>query len=117
MPVSKHIPAPRTATSTTLTAADVVAALGVTEGRAETLLATAAALVERFAPDAPSAITREAQLRACGWLAQAPSGGQRSEEQGDIRTAYTPAATGALRASGAMALLSPWKNRRAGAIG
>ena len=78
--------------------------------------ATAAALVERYAPAAPETIKCEAVIRTAGWLRQAPSYGARSESEGDIRTGYTPSATGALRASGAMALLSPWKIRRAGVL-
>ena len=78
--------------------------------------ATAAALVERFAPDAPTAIKCEAVIRAAGWLREAPSYGARSESEGEISTSYTASSTGALRVSGAMALLSPWKVRRAGAI-
>ena len=77
---------------------------------------TAAALVERHAPGAPQAIRNEAVIRCAGWLREAPSYGARSESEGDIRTGYTPSATGALRASGAMGLLSQWKIRRAGVL-
>ena len=78
--------------------------------------ATASALVERYAPDAPAAIKCEAVIRSAGWLREAPAYGARMESEGDISTTYTPSATGALRASGAMALLSPWKVRRAGVV-
>ncbi len=88
----------------------------LTDTRVQSLGATAAALVERFAPDAPQAIKDEAVTRCAGWLAEAPAGGQRAEDQGDVRTSYTPSATGALRASGGMGLLSPWKVRRGGAV-
>ena len=79
--------------------------------------ATAAALVERLAPDAPAAVKCEAVIRCAGWLREAPAYGARAESQGELSTTYTPSATGALRASGAMALLSPWRVRRAGSIG
>ncbi len=78
--------------------------------------ATVAALVERYAPDAPQPIKCEAVIRTAGWLREAPSYGARSESEGEISTTFTPSATGALRASGAMALLSPWKVRRAGVV-
>ena len=78
--------------------------------------ATAAALVERYAPGAPAAIKCEAVVRCAGWLRQAPTYGARSESEGEISTSFTPSATGALRASAAMALLSPWKVRRAGVL-
>ena len=77
---------------------------------------TAAALVERYAPGAPAAIKCEAVIRCAGWLREAPAYGARSESEGDISVTYTPSATGALRTSGAMGLLSPWKIRRAGAL-
>ena len=100
----------------TITAADLQVELAIDSTRAARLLAVATALVVRYAPDAPNAIANEAVIRCAGWLAQAPAGGQRMESVGDISTAYTPASTGALRHSGAMALLSSWKIRRAGAI-
>ena len=78
--------------------------------------AAAAALVERYAPDAPAAIKCEAVIRCAGWLREAPSYGARMESEGEISTTFSPSMTGALRHSGAMALLSPWKVRRAGVL-
>ena len=95
---------------------ELAAAAGLSESTAARLAPVVTALVEQYAPWAPADVKQEAAIRCAGWLAEAPAGGQRSEEQGDIRTAFTPAATGALRHSGAMGLLSPWKVRRAGAI-
>ena len=83
---------------------------------AERLLAVGSALVTRYAPDAPDAISNEAVIRVAGWLAEAPASGARVETTGDITTTWTPSMTGSLRASGAMALLSPFKTRRASAI-
>ena len=101
--------------------ADAVAclatAIGVTdEPTLDRLGAAAAALVERHAPAAPQPIKNEATIRCAGWLAQQPAASVRSESVGDIRTSYAAAHISALRHSGAMALLSPWKIRRAGAI-
>ena len=79
--------------------------------------AAAAALVEKYASGAPEAIKDEAVIRCAGWLRESPSSGARSESEGEIRTSFSPAMTGALRASGAMGLLSAWKVRRAGAVG
>ena len=100
----------------TLTAAELAEAIGIDAPTATRLLAVVSELVTRFAPDAPSAISNEAALRAAGWLNEAPASGARSESIGDISTSYSPAMTGGFRASGAMALLSPWKVRRGGAI-
>jgi len=83
--------------------------------RLRLLGAAAAALVEAYAADAPESIKDTATIRCAGWLAQAPAGGQRREDTGDVGTVYSPAMTGALAASGAKALLSPWRVRRAGA--
>ena len=99
-----------------VTADELAAETGVPVTRAGKLLAASLALVERYAPAAPEAIKDEATIRTAGWLAEQPAASVRSESTGDIATAYAPAMASALRHSGAMALLSPWKVRRAGAI-
>ena len=40
----------------------------------------------------------------------------RSESMGDISTSFSPSMLSRFRASGAAALLAPWRVRRAGAI-
>ena len=90
--------------------------LGIDSVTATRLLAVSTALVERYAPDAPEPIQNEAAIRCCGWLNEQPAAAVRSESVGDISAAYAPNMMGALRHSGAMALLSPWKIRRAGSI-
>ena len=100
----------------TIAATVLAEAVGVDEALGTRLLAVAAPTVERYAPAAPDAIQNEAVIRFAGWLSQAPVSGARSESIGDISTTFSPMATGGLRASGAMALLSPWKIRRAGSI-
>ena len=100
----------------TLIAADLAEAVGVDSNTATRLLEVAKPTVERWAPDAPAAIQDEAVIRFSGWLNEAPEGGVRSESIGDISTSFSPMQTGGFRASGAMALLSPWKIRRAGSI-
>ena len=82
-------------------------------------------IVAPVAPTAPPAIKREAAARVYGWLRDvSPS---RTETQasnpedayrGAItlaseRATYRPAMQGALRGSGALALLAPWIERRA----
>ena len=99
-----------------LTAAALAGILDVDEDVAERLLAVALALVERFAPDAPQAVKNGALIRCAGWLSESPSAGIRRESSGPFDASYSPGMTGALRHSGAMALLSPWKARRAGVI-
>lgn len=77
----------------------------------------AAALVEREAPDAPQAIKNEAALRTCGYLSQADFGAIRSETTGPYEQDFVVHHGPAFRRCGAVALLSPWKVRRAGKIG
>ena len=100
----------------TLRSGDLSRILSVDHATADRLLAVGSALVTRYAPDAPAAISNEAVIRVAGWLAEAPTSGPRTETIGDVTTAWSPNMTGALRASGAMGLLSPFKVRRAGAI-
>ena len=99
----------------TITATALAEAIGVDSATATRLLAVATALVERYALEAPDAISNEAVIRTAGWLSEQPAAAIRSETEGDISTSYAPTHTSALRHSGAMALLSPWKVRRAGA--
>ena len=100
----------------TITEAALAEAVAVTRAQAARLLPVAAALVVRYAPDAPDVMQNEAVIRACGYLSQQPESAQRSDRIGDVATSWQPAHLGALRHSGAMALLSPWKVRRAGVI-
>ena len=100
-----------------ISTADLAAAIGATADAAlDRVGATAAALVEQYAATAPQPIKNEAVIRCAGWLVEQPAGSITSEAQGDIRTGFAPMMHSALRHSGAMALLSPWKVRRAGAI-
>ena len=100
----------------TLTATDLAVALAVNQVLADRLHPVAVALVERYASDAPEAVANEAAVRTAGWLAESPHGPIRSETTGDVRTSFDGArASSALRHSGAMGLLSPWKVRRGGA--
>ncbi len=100
----------------TIIAAELAQAVGVDATTATRLLSVATELVTRYAPLAPGAISNEAVIRAAGWLAEQPSASITSETEGDVRTSYSPTMISALRHSGAMGLLSPWRIRRAGAI-
>ncbi|MYA42601.1 MAG: hypothetical protein F4Z31_12715 [Gemmatimonadetes bacterium] len=100
----------------TVDAATVVAAAQVSEDQAARLLAVATTLVERYAPNAPEAIQNEAVIRVAGWLGQTPAGSFTRVQTGPRETEYAPGQKGALRHSGAMSLLAPWKVRRGGAI-
>ena len=79
---------------------------------AERLLPVCRAIVEKYAPDAPEAVGNEAIIRICGYFAEARFGGYASNQ-----TKIPPSShAAAFRNSGAQALVSPWKRRRAGRI-
>ena len=81
--------------------------------------AVAAALTEEYSPGAPQPIRDEAVIRTAGWLHESIPGladSKFSVGPLDISRTFAPGFS-ALRHSGSMALLSPWKVRRAGRIG
>ena len=100
----------------TISAAALAAELGITDARATRLLSVATALVLEYAPAAPDALQDEAVIRCAGWLDEQPGAAIRSERTGDIETSYATSGMSALRHSGAMALLTRSKKRRAGTI-
>ena len=76
------------------------------------LLPVARAIVMKYAPEAPEAIQNESIIRICGYFAEARYGGFVSNE-----TKIPPSShAAAFRNSGAQALVSPWKRRRAGRV-
>ena len=102
----------------TLSAVEVAAATGTKPATATRLLAVATALIEQYgAVAAPEAVQNESALRVAGYLHGQPKPSIRAESMGSVSVDYAPSRQGALRHSGAMALLSPFKVRRAGAIG
>ena len=79
----------------------------------QNLLATVTTLVDRYAPGAPSEIKNEAAIRTGGYLQQHPMSGISQDALGPKQLSFNTSQLSALRHSGAMALLSPWKMRRA----
>ena len=75
----------------------------------------ARSLIERYAPAAPAGVQNEACCRMVAWLIQRPAAAVRSESGADSAE-YAAGHLSALRHSGAMALLSPFKVRRGGVI-
>ena len=105
----------------TITAAELAEDIGSTAAVSDRLLLVVTDLVEAYAPDAPDAVSNEAAIRCAGWLADTPSSAVARSDAvvGSVETEmeYGPALRySALRASGAMGLLSGWKQRRAGVI-
>ena len=92
----------------------LAAAVGASESVACRLGPVVSELVERFASGAPAAVKSEAVIRAAGWLS-ATKPGLRKVNVSNIDIEFSGGQS-ALRNSGAMSLLSPFKVRRAGAI-
>ena len=88
----------------------------LSDDRASALGEVASYLVEDYADTAPQPVKNEAVLRCTGWLFQVQPG-LRDERLGEHQVSYSPGMQGALRHSGAMALLSPFKTRYAGLSG
>ena len=119
MAVTILSPWPTTPASLTAATACLKAAIGadLTDERVQALGAAAAALVERYAPSAPAPIKNESVIRTAGYMLEQPSAAVRQDVVGEINTSYAAGNLSALRHSGAMAMLSSWKVRRAGAVG
>ena len=100
----------------TLTETALASALAVNQALADRLLPVAKALVERYGPAAPDSVANEATIRCAGWLADTPGASLQSEQYGDVEVSWSTSQLSALRHSGAMALLSPWKVRRGGLV-
>lgn len=101
----------------TISAADLAAAIGAPEDVAARLLAVTKAHVERYAPFAPGGVQNEAVIRFSGYLFSSPGfGAYRKLEVGSTTLEIPPTHGPAFRNSGAMALCSPWKIRRGGAV-
>ena len=85
--------------------------------RACSLGMTAAAYIERAAPGAPQAIKDEAVIRFAGYLASSDFGAVKREQVGEVAFEHATNHGRIFYNSGAGALLSPWKKRRATVIG
>ena len=81
------------------------------------LLAVASAMIEQYAPNAPEAMQNEAAVRFAGYLAQSDFGSIAKEDIGPRVVEYPTNHAAMFRNSGAAALLSRWRMRRAGSIG
>lgn len=95
--------------------ASITGGATLTDDRAGALGESASALVERFAPDAPSAIRNEAVVRLSGWLFARVPRPVQSVSTGAIKLDFRERyfAPDGMRNSGARALLTPWRTRRA----
>ena len=105
------------AAGVTLTAQELADETSTDLARAERVLPVASQVVVDYASDAPTAILNEAVIRFAGYLLGSDYGGVRSESLGPMSIDYITNHAAMFRNSGAMALLTRYKRRRAGAIG
>ena len=87
-----------------------------TDASLQRLLDVAEDLVLRYAPNAPFDVQDAAIIRVIGWLANTPAFSLKGSTAVGVRRSFDTMQLSALRHSGGMALLSPWKVRRAGVI-
>ena len=91
-------------------------ATGLDTATATRLLPVATRIVEDYAVSAPSELQDEATIRLSGYLASTPWGAAQSETVGPMTISYQSNDAAAFRNSGAAALLTRYRIRRAGAI-
>ena len=100
----------------TITAAELSAETAATLDRAERILPVASAIVLEYAAEAPTVLLNEAVIRLAGYLVQSDYGTIREETIGPRSVSYQLNHAMMFRNSGAAALLTRYKQRRAGAI-
>ena len=110
----------------TLTVSDMIAALSLPTEPADALAASTTLAtrlldvvtdeITRYCPDAPPSTANEAAIRMAGFLEDSRGTSALQEVKvGDaVDLTFRSTAVSALRTSGGMALLSPFKIRRAG---
>ena len=98
-----------------ITAAELAAIVGVDQDTAARLLEVVKLRVERYAPDAPTAMKNQSILRGIGWLKDSASPVSK-ETVGPLAIERTVNTASWFLSSGAASLLSPWKVRRGGAV-
>ena len=100
----------------TLTAATLAAETGADLARATRVLPVAILAVNEYAPQAPTVAKDEACIRFGGYLLGSDYGAVGQESIGPMAVTYQPNHAAMFRNSGAAALLTRYRVRRAGAI-
>ena len=100
----------------TITPQELADETSATVERATRVLAVATEAVTRYAPDAPDALQNEAAIRFGGYLLGSDYGAVADESIGPRSASYTQNHAAMFRNSGAAALLTRYRVRRAGTI-
>ena len=102
----------------TVTAAELAAEFpGEQQNRVERVLSVASCMVGDYAPAAPDELANEAAIRFAGYLLEVSVGTVKSATIGPYTSEYVTNHAAMFRNSGAAALLTRYKRRRAGSIG
>ena len=99
-----------------INAQQLAAETGATVDRATRVLAVATEAVQHYAPEAPEALQNEAVIRFGGYLLAADYGPITDETIGPRSASYVTNHAAMFRNSGAAALLTRYRIRRAGSI-
>ena len=75
-----------------------------------------AALVEKYAPGAPSGVKLEAAMRCLGWWTQSPAWPVSSQKLGETSVDYALHKLNPLLHSGASMILSPFRTNTMGVV-
>lgn len=101
----------------TLDAPTLATILNIDAALATRLLAVSSAMILAYCETCPDAIHNEATIRTAAYLRETPGGAIQRLETASIEIEFQkPTVRSPLRLSGAMALLSPFKIRRAAVI-
>ena len=92
--------------------AQIAACTHLDPATAGRVLTVARELVNAYGAAAPPPVVNEAVIRVCAYLGAHSASGARTEAIEDLRTTWVTSSRSPLRASGAEALLSPYKRRR-----
>ena len=112
-----EVPAPEATLTPTegiiMNAANLAEILGLDAAVAVRLFAVASAMVAEYCPTAPDPIRDEAIVRTSAYLREMPGGSIQRLQTGGVEIEFQkPSGRSALRFSGSMSLLSPYKVRR-----
>ena len=100
----------------TLTAAELAEETSASVDRATRVLAVATEAVTHYAPEAPEVLQNEAVLRFAGYLLGSDYGAIRKDSIGPSDYEFVTNHAAMFRNSGAAALLTRYRIRRAGSI-
>ena len=111
---SRTAPTPDPEAEAVVVAQDLIDAVDLSATEAARLAPVVSAMVDKYAPDAPLVLRREAAIRVAGWLADSPVSSLRSTTVGPVSFDFAPSQRGAMLHSGAKSILYSYRMKTAG---